>query len=159
MTTRDPLEPSNLILPFYQDGSTVPFAAANLYCRGYASHLALARTRPSRLQELGLVPPSYQAWRGVLMAEKVPQEAIVESGSQIKNSRELGLARLAFLGNGRKSRVIVVASAPWSRLRNLFRRLLPIVAALPEGVTTGIKSGLSKNLERVFFCPESLHWG
>lgn len=113
MTIRDSLEPADLIVPLYQEGDTVPFAAAELYRRGYARQLALWRTRPTRLETLGLLPPPHEIWRRVLQREGVPPEAIVVIGSEIGNDERLSRALAASLTRGR---VIVVASAPLSRL-------------------------------------------
>lgn len=116
MTIRDPLEPADLILPLYHDGDTVPFAAAELYRRGYADRVAVRRTRPTRLETMGLVPPPHEVWRAVLEAEGVPPEAIIMIGSQSGSEGELARAMTASLGSRKKIRVIVVATAPWSRL-------------------------------------------
>lgn len=116
MTIRDPLERADLILPLYHEGHTIPFAAAELYHRGYADRVAVRRTRPSRLETLGLLPPPHEVWRKVLEAEGVPPEAIITIGSQIENKGELARAVAAVLGSRGKIRVIVVASAPLSRL-------------------------------------------
>lgn len=122
MTIRDPLERADLILPLYHGGDTVPFAA-ELYRRGYADRVALGWTKPGRLEALGLVPSPHEAWRGVLEAEGVPPEAIVVIGSKIANEVELAQAVAAFLESRGKSRAIVVASAPLSRLsRHHLRR-------------------------------------
>src|SRR5207237_5721342 len=91
--------------------------AAELYHRGYAGRVALGRTRPTQLEALGLVPPPHQVWRGVLEAAGVPPAVIITIGSQIENDVGLARAVVDFLGSRSKSRIIVVASAPWSRLR------------------------------------------
>ncbi|MBI4484037.1 MAG: hypothetical protein HY652_14255 [Acidobacteria bacterium] len=116
MTIRDPLEKADLILPLYHEGHTVPFSAADLYHRGYADRVALERTRPSRLERLGLLPPPHEVWRKVLEAEGVPAEAIVTIGSPVEDRRKRERPLATFLRSRGKSRVIVVASAPWSRL-------------------------------------------
>jgi hypothetical protein len=119
MTIRDPLEKADLIVLLYHAGD-VPFAASALHRGGYAPRLALARTRPTRLEALGVLAPRHETWRRLLAAEGVPATAIVTVGSQIANEEQLGRALAAFLGSGR---VIVVASAPWSRLSlNALRR-------------------------------------
>jgi hypothetical protein len=123
MTIRDPLERADLILPLYHDGDTVPFAAAELYRRGYARQVAVWRTRPTRLEALGLLPPPHEIWRRVLEAEGVPPEAIVVIGSKIVTEVEPAGDVAAFLRSREKARVIVVASAPLSRLsRHHLRR-------------------------------------
>lgn len=126
MTIRDPLERADLILPLYHEPDTIPFAAADLYHRGYADRVAIRRTRPGRLEVLGLLPPPHEVWRRMLEAEGVPPAAIVVIGSKLDNNNfELAQAMVPFLGSRRKIRVIVVASAPLSRLsRHDLRRAL-----------------------------------
>ncbi len=115
MVIRDPLERADLILPLGQ-GETILSAAAALHHRGYAGRVAVARTRPQRLELLGLLPPPHEISREVLMAEGVPPEAIITIGSQIRDDVELGRALAAFFENRAAGRVIVVVSAPFSRL-------------------------------------------
>lgn len=116
MTVRDPLQVADLILPLYQEGDTVPFAAADLYRRGYAERVAVVSTKPNRLEALSLIPPPHQVWRAVLEARGVPAVAIITIGSEIQNMRELAQALKTYLKNRRKTRVIVVASSPLSRI-------------------------------------------
>ena len=116
MTIRDPLERAHIILPLYHERHTVPFAAAELYRRGYADLIAIGRTRPGRLEALGLRPAPYRVWRKAIEGEGVPPEAIVTIGCDIRNEEELARAVANFLGNRERSRVIAVASAPFSRL-------------------------------------------
>lgn len=116
MTIRDPIERADLILPLYHDGDTVPFAAADLYRRGYADRVALGSTKPTRLEALGLSLPPHKIWRRVLEAEGVSPRAIITIGSHIRNEVELGQALAAYLQRHGHGRTIVVASAPVSRL-------------------------------------------
>ncbi len=116
MAIRDPLDKADFILPLYHEGQTVLFAAADLHRHGYASRLVLGHSRPSRLEALGLVSPAHEVWRGVLEAEGVPPEAITMFGSQIDNEVEMGRALGTYLLGRGNSRIIIVASAPASRL-------------------------------------------
>lgn len=116
MTVRDPLDQADLILPLYHEGHTIPFAAAELYHQGYAKRVALLRTRPSRLEALGLIPSPHEVWRQVLEAQGVPREAIITIDSRIENSETGPEAVAPILGHARKIRIIGVASAPLSRL-------------------------------------------
>jgi hypothetical protein len=116
MTVRDPLERADLILVLYHEGHTVPFAAAELYHLGYANHLAVVRSRPSRLERLGLLPPRHKVWRKVLEGEGIPPEAIITIGSNVRGSIETGHAMAVFTQTRGIKRVIVVASAPFSRI-------------------------------------------
>lgn len=116
MTIGDPIEKADLILPLYHERHTIPFAAASLYHRRYADRVVLIRTRPSRLESLSLVPAPHEVWRGALEAERVPPEAIITIGPHVENNLDLARAVVAFLGSHRKSRIIVVASAPLSRI-------------------------------------------
>ena len=116
MTVRDPLDQADLILTLYHAGHTIPFAAAELYHQGYAKRVALLRTRPSRLEALGLIPSPHEVWRKVLEAQGVPREAIITIDSRIENSETGPEAVALILGHARKIRIIGVASAPLSRL-------------------------------------------
>lgn len=123
LTIRDPLERVDFILPLYNGADTVPFAAADLYHRGYASRILLGQIRPGRLEVLGLQPSRHEVWRRVLEGKGVPPEAIATIGFQIENDLDLARAVAAVLPKSGKSRVIVVASAPFSRIiRSEFRR-------------------------------------
>lgn len=116
MTIRDRLEVADLILPLYHEGHTVPFAAAELYRRGYAKQVGVLSTKPSRLEALGIIAPPHRVWRSVLKTEGVPEGSIITIGSHIGNNQQLAEAVTAFLKTHGKSRIIVVASAPFSRL-------------------------------------------
>ena len=122
MTIRDSLDQADLILPLYHEAQTVPFAAAALYHLGYANRVALGQLRMGRLEMLGLRPPLQQIWRGVLEHEGVPPGAIVTIGQEGQNAVELAQAVASFLGDHKQSRIIVVVSAPLSRIsRDDFR--------------------------------------
>lgn len=116
MTIRDPLEPADLILVLNHEGDTIPFGAAALYDLGYAGHIALVRSRPSRLESLGLLQPRHEVWQKVIEGEGVPPKAILTIGSNIRNSVEIGQALAALARKSGMKRIIVVASAPLSRI-------------------------------------------
>lgn len=133
MSARDALEPADYMLVLYHEGHTVPFAAADLFHRGYANQVVLGQMHPSRLEALGLMPLRHELWRNVLVSEGVPPEAITIIGDRLQNDVDLGRALAAHLSHRRKPRVIVVASAPASRLsRNDLRQGLDGTSVEPR---------------------------
>jgi len=116
MSVPDRLEPADVLLVLYHEGHTVPFAAAGLYRRRYASQLVLGRMQATRLEALGLLQPRHEVWRKVFEAEGVPPEAIALIGHRLEDDVDLGRALAVHLAQRAKTRVIVVASAQASRL-------------------------------------------
>lgn len=114
MGVSNPLEKADLIVPLYQDSVAIPQAVADLYQQGLAPRVVLYRVEPNRLEKLGLTPPAHDGWYELLEARGVPKSAIESVGS-MKNFVELGHA-IGGLAQNRRLRVIVVASAPASRL-------------------------------------------
>lgn len=123
MTVSTPLERADLVVPLYQDPDAVPAAAAAVLRDGYAPRIALHRRHPGRVEALGLILPRHEVWRRILEARGVPPAAILVVGRDIENDADLAAAITAALGPDRPGRIIVVASAPWSRLAsNSLRR-------------------------------------
>lgn len=116
MTVETPIERADAILPLYQDPRTIPAAAATWLHRGFAKQILLYRPKLRRLEKLGLRPRPQEIMRRLLESQGVPPECIVEIGSDVDSASELVETLAGFLGPNRESRVIVVASAPRSRL-------------------------------------------
>lgn len=122
MAARSPLDKADVILPLYQDSVSISAGVADLYRRGLAPRVVLYRVEPNRLEKLGLLPPAHEGWYKLLEARGVPPTAIETIGS-VKNNVELGHAIGGLARGSGRLRVIVVASAPTSRLsRDALRR-------------------------------------
>ena len=74
----DPPQPASLIFLLNGDLDTRPAAAADLWKKGFAPQIAIARSESSRAVEMGLVPNVTDL--GIAMLEKlgVPRTAIVQ---------------------------------------------------------------------------------
>jgi hypothetical protein len=124
MTVRDSLAPAALLLPLGD-----PQVAASLFAGGYADEVAIWKGPPSRVAELGLVPPAHELARSALEAAGIPRDRIVLLDGTLVDTEALGRAAGAYVtereGAGAPQRIIAVASAPWSRLtrRDLRRGL------------------------------------
>ena len=116
MAVSDPLKASDFILPLYGNADAISEAAADLYARQLAPRLLLHRVESSRLEEVGLVSPTHVSWRRLLEARGVHGDAIETPGAVIRDHVELGrwLGRLAIEAG--PICLIVVTSAPRSRL-------------------------------------------
>lgn len=115
MAASSPLEKADFILPLYHNSDSIPAGAADLYQRQLAPRVLLYRVKPNRLETLGLGPPAHEVWRKLLEARGVPPHAIDTIGSGVGSDLELADA-ISGLAQGRRLRVIVVASSPFSRL-------------------------------------------
>lgn len=124
MAVRDAPQRADLILPF--PCAECLIAAAELYRSGYARRIGVWSGAPSRLERLGITPSPLHVRRRALESEGVAAEAIVNFGQDIDNVDELASALARHLGARRRTRVIVVAPAPWARLtRHDLGRALP----------------------------------
>src|SRR5947207_7104797 len=55
MAIHDPIEKSDLILVINHEAQTIPFAADDLYRKGYAPLIVLGSYRARRIEQLGIV--------------------------------------------------------------------------------------------------------
>lgn len=108
--------PADLIVPFYFEPNTVPAVAADLLRRGYASRIGLYRQRPARLERLGLRQPNHTVWRRILEAHGVPPEAIVEIGHDVASSASLADAIAGSVKPQPRARILLLVTAPRSRI-------------------------------------------
>jgi len=113
MSDGDPLARADAILAL-TDSDRSPFAAADLYRRGYAPQVLVARTRATRLEAAGLLPPRSDVWRRVLMHEGVPASAIAMVGRDLRDA--VGVGRTLSSPPLRYHRIIVVVFAPLCRI-------------------------------------------
>jgi hypothetical protein len=116
MTVETPIERADAIVPLYQDPLTIPGAAAAWLEREYATNIVVYRRKLSRVERLGLRPAPHVIMRRLLEERGVRPERIVEIGDEIEREADLIEPLARFLGTNSRKRVIVVASAPRSRL-------------------------------------------
>ena len=123
MHVRNPLGAADFIVPVYRDSHAVAAAVGDLYRRGVAPRVVLYRTQPGRLEKLGLLEPSHEAWHGLLQTHGVPADAILTLDPVVQNEVELGRTLRGLVSGSKPLRVIAVAFGPFSRLtRNALRK-------------------------------------
>jgi len=125
MAVRDPLEKSDLILVMNHEAQTIPFAAADLYRKGYAPKLVLGGFRSNRIEQSKIVSRQHRFGERLLASEGVPPENIEVVGNEVKDTLELGLALSDYCKTKNISSIIVVTTSPFSRLdrNDLLRNL------------------------------------
>ncbi len=125
MTVRDPVERSDVILLMNRESQTVPFAAAELYRKGYAPKLVLGGYRSTRIEQLRVIDQQRRFGQKLLTSQGVPPDRIEVIGMELKDTIDLGGALGDYCKANNIISVIVVTSSPFSRLdrNDLSRRL------------------------------------
>ncbi|HYH81300.1 MAG TPA: YdcF family protein [Longimicrobium sp.] len=76
LSVSDPLCRADAIFVFGGDPDIRPYAAAELYRRGWAPRVLVPGMETGRLAEQGLIPPQTEIFRQVLRKEGVPDAAV-----------------------------------------------------------------------------------
>ncbi len=120
-----PLQQADAILVLGGGLDVRPFAAADLYERGYAPLVLVAIPPLKRVESMGLVQSHGAHNRAVLLHEGVPETAIVPLGTELKNTREEALALRDWLQTSQAKRIIIPTEAMHTRrVAWLFERVL-----------------------------------
>ncbi len=84
-----------------------PFAAADLYMRGFASKILVANVRMGRAESLGLVASHTQLNRDVLLKLGIPATAIVAFGEGVSSTHEEAEALREWAVGSQAKRIII----------------------------------------------------
>jgi len=90
------------------DAQTIPFAAADLYRKGYAPKLVLGGYRSSRIEQLKIVSQQNRFGQRLLVSEGVPRENVEVVGNEVKDTLELGAALSDYCKSKNIASIIVV---------------------------------------------------
>jgi uncharacterized SAM-binding protein YcdF (DUF218 family) len=125
--TQDKLEPADLIYLLNGDPNLRPFRAADLYRRGFAPVVAIARAGDSPMVTLGLQANTTDMCIGVLTKLGVPSANIVQLKSQGGVGSTFDEAQMlrSYVRQHSAHNVIIVTSAFHTRRAGwIFRRVL-----------------------------------
>lgn len=112
VTVEHALTEADFIYLLNGDVHARPFLAAELYRKGFAPQIVIARSEDRRATELGLYPNDTDAAIEVLLRSGVPESAIVQLNypSGVTSTWEEGLALKAYLRDHLADTIIVVTS-------------------------------------------------
>jgi uncharacterized SAM-binding protein YcdF (DUF218 family) len=103
--------------------NTRPFAAADLYKTGYAKLILITIARPSRVEDLGIVPSNAELARSVLIKLGVPPQIIIDVGHNVSNTyEEAGALREWAQANGAKKIIVITEKFSSRRVQWIFDR-------------------------------------
>jgi uncharacterized SAM-binding protein YcdF (DUF218 family) len=107
------LQPADLILVLNGEEETRPFYAGELYERGLAPRVAIARAEDSPAVQAGLFPNATDVALGILRAQGVPERdvAVLIVPGGVTSTRDEALALRQYVDEQGIERVIVVTSA------------------------------------------------
>lgn len=111
-----PLERAHYVLPLYQAPDSLVPEVERLLREGYAPAVLLYRTRPSRLEAIGVVASPKQIWRELLRAQQVPEARIVEVPHVTLTYRNVFETVARGHRAGDRLRVLVLTSRPFGRI-------------------------------------------
>lgn len=112
---------------------TRPFAAADLYRKGFAPKVLIYHQKTDRIVDLGLTPAGHELYRKVLELEGVHSDNIQLLPGVVDSSWDEARILHRFLNQNPARRIIVVTSAEHTRrARWVFKRVL---AQMPVDVT------------------------
>lgn len=92
-----------------------PFVAADFYHAGLAPKILLSHARPSPTDELGLTTQEKDLMRKVLLAKRVPEQAIEAIGSNVTSTVEEALALRDWAVRHRARRILIPTDIAHSR--------------------------------------------
>jgi uncharacterized SAM-binding protein YcdF (DUF218 family) len=84
-----------------------PFAAADLYQRGFADKILVANVQLRRAEVLGLVPPHTELNRNMLLQLGVPAVAVTTFGKDVSSTHQEAAAVREWASSSHAKRVIV----------------------------------------------------
>ncbi len=118
----DPLDRADGILVLGGRVDVRPFAAADLYKRGFAPRILIANVMRDPLETMQLWPGQTALTRQLLLKLGVPAEAIVECGDEVSSTYEEARAVLEWAkSSGAKSVIIPTDFFPTRRVRWTFQ--------------------------------------
>ncbi|MGA2713497.1 MAG: YdcF family protein [Bryobacteraceae bacterium] len=127
LIVRDKLEPADIIFLLNGDATSRPYYAAELFHKGLASKVVIARMEDSRSVQLGAYPNPTDSNLVVLRKLGVPESGIVELRPErgVMHTADEAMALLAYLRDNPIHKVIVVTSEFHSRRsKYMFRKAL-----------------------------------
>ncbi|MEZ0396558.1 MAG: YdcF family protein [Anaerolineales bacterium] len=109
----DELHPADILFLLNGDYNTRPFYAAELYARGLAPRLVIARAEPSPAERLGLLPNETDISVAILERQGVPPQAItvLEIPGGVTSTYDEAVVLRAYVEANAIRRVILVTSA------------------------------------------------
>lgn len=109
-----------------------PFTAAKLYHQGRAPKVIIFDVKPSPTTKLGLTPTEQELTRRTLIAEGVPESAILAIGYQVASTRDEARAVRDWVTD-HKPRVLIIPTDPFHtrRVHWLFHKTLKGSSATP----------------------------
>jgi uncharacterized SAM-binding protein YcdF (DUF218 family) len=103
--------------------NTRPFAAADLYNAGKVKLVLVAAVKPSRIEDLRLMPSNSELARSVLIKLGVAPQAIIAVGHDVSNTYEEARAVREWARNNGATKIIIVTEMFSSRrVRWIFDR-------------------------------------
>ncbi len=141
LIVEDELHPADILFLLNGDYNTRPFYAAELYARGLAPRLVIARAEPSPAERLGLIPNETDISVAILERQGVPPEAIailpVPGG--VTSTYDEAVVLRAYVEANAIRRVILVTSAFHTR------RAAWIVRRELEGLNVTVELAAARN--------------
>ncbi len=123
----DPVDHADVLFLLNGDLDTRPAAAAELWKKGVAPDIAIARSESSRAVEMGLVPNVTDLAVSMLEKLGVPRDHIIEIPfpGGVTSTRDEALALRTWLASRPVRRVLIVTNAIHTRrARGIFRKAL-----------------------------------
>ena len=127
LIVRDKLEPADIIFLLNGDATSRPYYAAELFQKGQASRVVIARMEDSRSVQLGAYPNPTDSNIEILRKLGVPDASIVQLRPEkgVMHTADEAMALYAYLKDNPIHKVIVVTSEFHSRRsRYMFRKAL-----------------------------------
>jgi len=132
----DPLDRADAIVVLGGRIDVRPFAAADLYKRGFASRILISNVLRGPVEALQLWPGQTELTRQLLLKLGIPAEAIVEFGDDVSSTYEEARAVHDWaVASGAKAVIIPTDMFPTRRVRWTFRR-----AVAPAGIRVMVRS-------------------
>jgi uncharacterized SAM-binding protein YcdF (DUF218 family) len=119
----DPIENADAVAVLGGGVNTRPFAAADLYNAGKVKLVLVAAVKPSRIEDLRLMPSNSELARSVLIKLGVAPQAIIAVGHDVSNTYEEARAVREWARNNGATKIIIVTEMFSSRrVRWIFDR-------------------------------------
>jgi uncharacterized SAM-binding protein YcdF (DUF218 family) len=124
----DPIENADAVAVLGGGVNTRPFAAADLYNAGKVKLVLVAAVKPSRIEDLRLMPSNSELARSVLIKLGVAPQAIIAVGHDVSNTYEEARAVREWARNNGATKIIIVTEMFSSRrVRWIFDRELAMI--------------------------------
>jgi uncharacterized SAM-binding protein YcdF (DUF218 family) len=103
----DELTKADAVVVLGGDVDARPFAAADLYKRGFAGTILVSNAQMGRAERLGFIPSYAELARAVLVKLGVPGTAIIPFGQDLSSTQEEAAAVRQWAVNSHAKRIIV----------------------------------------------------